>query len=386
MYRLAVAALLAGTVRGQTAADPHKPSPQDLLKEALAFHQQGKLDEAIHDYYILLDMAPSASGVRSNLGAALVGVGKYNEAIEQYKLALAAKSDPGVRLNLALAYYKSAQYTDAVRELEAVHKEQPENSKATMLLADCRLRQGENKQVIDLLTPLRAANPDDLGIAYLLGTALVRDNQTSQGQLVIDQILSRGDSAEARLLMGTTRFTAHDYAPAVADFAKAVELNPDLPQAWSYYGLALFSTGNMAESKTAFLKALTADPNDFDANLHVGTLLRLDQDYEHALPYLQRAAAVRPTDLATQYQIALVKLAEDKTDQAREELEAVVKASPTFTEAHVSLATVYYREKRKEDGDRERAIVQKLNADKQAQQPGAKFNDQQGKSTGAGVK
>ena len=41
-------------------------------------------------------------------------------------------------------------------------------------------------------------------------------------------------------------------------------------------------------------------------------------------------------------------------------------------EAHVSLATVYYRLKRKADGDRERATVLKLNAEKQAAEPGAK--------------
>lgn len=41
-------------------------------------------------------------------------------------------------------------------------------------------------------------------------------------------------------------------------------------------------------------------------------------------------------------------------------------------EAHVSLATVYYREKRKQDGDRERAIIDKLNAEIQARQPGGK--------------
>jgi hypothetical protein len=40
--------------------------------------------------------------------------------------------------------------------------------------------------------------------------------------------------------------------------------------------------------------------------------------------------------------------------------------------AHVSLATVYYRLKRKADGDRERATVLKLNAESQANQPGAK--------------
>jgi len=43
-----------------------------------------------------------------------------------------------------------------------------------------------------------------------------------------------------------------------------------------------------------------------------------------------------------------------------------VKDFPNFTEAHVSLATVYYREKRKEDGDRERAIVDRLTTEKQS--------------------
>jgi hypothetical protein len=45
-----------------------------------------------------------------------------------------------------------------------------------------------------------------------------------------------------------------------------------------------------------------------------------------------------------------------------------VKEAPAYTEAHVALATVYYRLKRKEEGDRERAIVQKLNAETQAKQ------------------
>jgi hypothetical protein len=37
----------------------------------------------------------------------------------------------------------------------------------------------------------------------------------------------------------------------------------------------------------------------------------------------------------------------------------------------VTLATIYYRLKRKADGDRERAIVQKLISERQAKEPGA---------------
>ena len=47
-------------------------------------------------------------------------------------------------------------------------------------------------------------------------------------------------------------------------------------------------------------------------------------------------------------------------------LEAIVKEAPTFVEAHVALATAYYRQQRKADGDRERAIVEQLNRQKEA--------------------
>ena len=43
----------------------------------------------------------------------------------------------------------------------------------------------------------------------------------------------------------------------------------------------------------------------------------------------------------------------------------------SLAEAHVSLATAYYRLKRKEDGDRHRAIADRLTAEAQAKQPGA---------------
>jgi len=45
-------------------------------------------------------------------------------------------------------------------------------------------------------------------------------------------------------------------------------------------------------------------------------------------------------------------------------------------EPHVSLAQVYYRLRRKQEGDREREIVQKLKAEQDAQQSKAKGDAQ----------
>ena len=81
---------------------------------------------------------------------------------------------------------------------------------------------------------------------------------------------------------------------------------------------------------------------------------------------------MRPGDVGVRYQLATIELSMGKVEEARAQLESLVAEAPNFTEAHVSLATVYYREKRKADGDRERAVVEKLNAEKQANEKGVK--------------
>jgi hypothetical protein len=54
----------------------------------------------------------------------------------------------------------------------------------------------------------------------------------------------------------------------------------------------------------------------------------------------------------------------------------VVKDAPSYVDGHVLLAQTYYRLKRKEDGDRERAIIDRLNAENQAKQPGAQKSEE----------
>jgi len=347
-------------------------SPDQILDRAIALHQAGDIDGAIREYRVYLKLRPSAFEARSNLGAALARAGRYDEAVAEYKLALERDpSNPGVLLNLALAYYKSGQFSAAARELAGVRALQPDNSQALLLEADCHLRLGENKQVIELLAPIEKSNQDDLAVVYLLGTALIRDQQPVRGQVLIERILKNGDSAEARLLMGTTKMMVSDYAGALTDLKRAVELNPQLPDVYSYYGMALLHTGDTAGAADAFRKELAANTNDFTSNLQLGAHERQDEEWEKALKHLERALQLRPGDPGTRFQLAATHFAIGKVDQARAELEQLVKESPQFAEAHVTLATIYYRLKRKSDGDRERAIVEKLNAERQLKQPGA---------------
>src|SRR5205085_1885546 len=155
---------------------------------------------------------------------------------------------------------------------------------------------GQNSKVIQMLDSVARDEPDDLTVSYLLGTALIRDDQLARGQFLLDRILRNGDSAEARLLMGTAKLRANDATGARAEFARAVELNPKLPEANAYYALVLLRAGDTARAATAFRSELAVNPNDFQSNLQLGGLLRQDHDYAEARILIERALSLRPGD------------------------------------------------------------------------------------------
>jgi tetratricopeptide (TPR) repeat protein len=300
-------------------------------------------------------------------------LGRFQEALPEYKIAL--KQSPklaGARLNLALLYYKMGKIDDAATELEKVYAEDPGNHQAVLLLGDCYLRMGRENDVIRILEPEETKYPDDLAVAYLLGTALIRQKRVEEGEVLVDRILRNGDSAEAHLMLGSAKMNVQDYAGARDEFAKAVALNPNLPEVHVLYGKALMFTGDSDLSAKQYQAELVVDPYNFEANVQLGVGAREEQDYEQAGKYFVRAEETRPGDPGVRYQLALIAIDEGHLDQARQILEGLVKQSPQFTEAHVSLSLVYYRLKRPEDSKRERETVLKLTAEAQAKQPGAK--------------
>jgi tetratricopeptide (TPR) repeat protein len=373
---------LASPLQGSPAVGRSSVDGQVVLANAIHLQQAGDFEGAIRQYQIYLATSPTGKSrmiACSNLGAALAHLGRYSEAIEQYHQALRLLPEgsegseaSGVRFNLAVAYYKAGQIPDASREFLALSKSQPGNMNVLTLLADCDLRMGENKKVVELLSPVESTHGIDGALTYLFGTALIRDNQIDRGQKIIDRILRDGESAEARLLMGNVKLGIHDIPGALVDLRRAVELNSKMPSANALYAQALLQSGNPERARESFKRELEVNPNDFDSNLYLGVLARQDENFEDAGRFLQRALQVRPGDLGVRYQIGALHLSLGKIEEAQGELEQVINEAPNFVEAHVSLARTYYREKRKQDGDRERATVNKLIAETQASQPGAK--------------
>jgi tetratricopeptide (TPR) repeat protein len=366
-----VLALVLGLSAAQ-AAPPLAPTAEELFAKGVQAHQAGDILGAVEAYQDALRLEPSRVDARSNLGAAYVRLGRYEDAVREYRSAL--EVDPAqvaVRFNLALALYKSALVPEAAQELRQVVAADGTHKAATLLLADCLLQLGDDAGAQALLEPHEAALGQDPLYCYLMGTALLRRSELLRGQVFIDRLFKDGDTAPARLLMGAAHLRRKDAQAALAELEKAVALDPKLPTVHSLHGLALMETGRRLEAAEAFRRELAHNPNDFDSNLYLGLLLRDEKELDAATDRLRRASRLRPHDARVLYGLGSVHLAAGRVEEAEKALEAVTAAVPDYVHAHVLLATAYYRQKKKEKGDAERAIADRLRQERQGREPGA---------------
>jgi tetratricopeptide (TPR) repeat protein len=103
-----------------------------------------------------------------------------------------------------------------------------------------------------------------------------------------------GDTAEEHYLLGAASFMGGEYPRAVQELSKALALEPRLPSLRSYYGQALLFTGDPQGAERALREALAADPNDYEANYYLASILASRQQPAEARLLAEHALQIRP--------------------------------------------------------------------------------------------
>jgi tetratricopeptide (TPR) repeat protein len=357
--RMAAFLIAAALAAAQTS------DPRQLFQEALAAQQRGDDATAVAKYRELLKAYPDSVEVRANLGAALVKLNRFDEAIEQYRAALAKKENAGLRLNLALAYYKKGAWTEAAGELVKLRVAQPDDVRSATLLADCYTHLGQDAKAVAVLEPLEPSHHEDLSLEWTLGQALIHSGHAREGLDRVDYVARAGNRAEAYLLAGRTALQLNEFERA-RDYATAAEkLDPNLAGLDSFRGLVLSYLGDTDGAAALLRKAVAANASDFDAQLGLGAVLHTTRDLAGAREHLQSALRLKPDSNLARYEWARLERTEGQIEAAMRDMEQVVRADPKWAQPHVELAALYFRMNRQEDGERERALFDRLTAEQQ---------------------
>ncbi len=354
------------------AAEPQAKTFESVIEHAVQLQQAGDYTGAASAYRNALKLQPDDVATHVNLGVVLVKLGRFDEGITQYEAAdKLLPGDKRIALNLALAYEKSGRLPEAITRLEALHASSPQERQVTMLLADGHLQLGDNRRVIELLQPLATENTEDLGVAYMLGTALLREQRIQEGQLLLDRILRNGDSAEARFLLGTRMFESGDFPAAVKQFASAIDLNAHLPQLQSFYGQALLNTGDPDAASAAFRQELGSNPGDFDSNLGLAQILIARKQFHESAPLAKRALLLHPDSAAAKLALAECLSGSGQFGDARPYAEAAAIELANSAEPHETLSAVYRGLGLNAKAVHERQLAKSIES---ASDPGPKLN------------
>lgn len=369
--RLVAVLLLALAIPATSQAPATaKANVNQLLGAAVAAQQRHDLKTAIALYRSVLALQPDLVQARANLGAALADDGQYGAAIEEDKKALAAMpGNTGLRMNLGLAYYKNGDFDHAGPEFARILAKRPMDVSAAVLMGYVDIKLLRPAEAIRLLTPLEPGHEDNMDLEYVLGYAQVQTGNDKDGVPRLERMAQTTHAADAYVIAGTARLHKREFQQARTDLEAAVKLNPEFPGLETLVGQARDALGDTDAAKPAFEAAVLQNPQDFTANLYLGTMWLKQRSLGKARPLLEEAVKLQPQASMARFELAKLNGLTGNYAEAAATLEDLEKADPGWLDPHVELATLYYKLHRPADGQREREIVAKIQAQQQKAGP-----------------
>ena len=223
-----------------------------------------------------------------------------------------ANQDPVGTLATALAHAERLLASSpalAAEQAEEILKAVPQHPSALLILAAAKRRQGEVAAALALLEPIAASHAQHAIVHYELGLAF--------------GALRRGGDA-------------------VAALRRAVELKPDLGDAWRALADHLAAIGDMAGADEAYAKHLRFSIRD-PRLLEAGAAL-VDNRIAVAENLLRTHLKQYPTDIAAIRMLAEVAARLGRRSDAEALLTRCLELAPSFTAARHNLASILHRQ------------------------------------------
>lgn len=148
-------------------------------------------------------------------------------------------------------------------------------------------------------------------------------------------------SAEGYFKLGNALYNEGRFEEAIANYDKALELNPDYYQAWYNHGYILDEVGRQEEAIASYDKSIESKPDFQEAWHNRGLLLDNLGHHEEALKSHDMALKLKPDDYETFYNrgISLHKL--ERYEQEIASYDKAIELKPDYANAWFNKACVY---------------------------------------------
>ena len=334
---------------------------EQALKQGVASHEEGKLQEAEQFYRAILQVLPEHPDANHNLGVLLVSINKTQAALPLFKDAV--ETHPGVNqfwLSYIDALIKEGQFEIANNALEESEKQgligeeldilrQAINSATTDLSPpqselNCLLeyyQNGQYEEAEQLARSINQAFPNHQFSWKVLGAILGQTGRISEALAAIQkEVALAPKDPEAHSNLGVTLQALGKLEEAEASCRNAIALAPNFAEAYYNLGNTLKEMAKLEEAAKCFSKAIALTSEYAEAQSNLGVTLHELGRLEEAEASCRKAIAISPEYAEAHYNLSITLQKRARFKEAEEGYKQAIALNPNFPEAHFNFGNM----------------------------------------------
>ena len=332
---------------------------------ARAYRESGNLEAATNavtetlrldaNYQPAHELAGTIKQAHYNSGITHLNNERYSEAINAFQNAITLDPDFVVaHYNLGLAYLKMETYSRAVSSLEKTIVLDPNHKAAYHALALAYLGQQElgkardaarealkidanyqpARSLLEAVDPSYTPPPDP-------SATEVQDTTPPEPEHPVDPQPDAKSRQEMHHELGIAYVDAKMFTEAIAEFQKAIDLDPDFAEAHVGLGTVYFEMEQLDDAERAVTEALRIDANADAARQLLEDIKQARPVPPKPEPTKQTPKPTDTTDVEQDLARGLAFLNNRQYDQAAAAFKRVIKADANSVEAHYGLGQAY---------------------------------------------
>ena len=373
----------------------------NALHNGIEAHKSGDVYEADKYYTAILQVQPKHPDANHNLGVLAVGLGKVEQSLPFFKIALEEKPtivqfwssyiDALIKLGriidarVALDQAKKTGIDD--KAFTSLERHLPFAEKSTDSRYDSRtLHFSDILDELDLTQALRLAKrkykdgikDEAEGIYRKIlnkfpknkrardglklcsgGVPTHKSKKASLSQEKLQSLINLFNEGKllltvekATLLMhqypestalyniiGRAHATLKQYDVAIENFEKAITINPRYAEAYYFMAHTFNENGNSSQAVANFKKALEIKPTLFEASYNLGIVLYQEGDFKGAIYNYKQAIKIKPDLAEAHYNLGKAYRSTQNLTKAMQSYRKAIEIKPNYAEAYNNLGS-----------------------------------------------
>ena len=282
----------------------------EQLKNAIQYHQAGKLKEAEVIYERILEHDPNHADALHLLGFIAHQRRKNDLAVDLIRRAIKIHPDSAFYYNnLALALLELGRLEEAAVCCQTGLKLSPNMVQAHCNMGNTLKAQGKLTEAVSCYQRAIEIRPDYPTAYCSMGIALVE-----QGNL----------------------------ADAIVCYQKAIELSPNHVEAYSNLGIALRNDGKLSQALACFNKAIALSPRTAELYANAGIVLAEQDRLDEAVSFYCKAIEIRPDYVEALNNLAVTLRKQGALARAISCYKKAIELKPDMVKSYRNLFMIFH--------------------------------------------